>query len=92
MSITFEWDEQGFNRGIEEWANEAVRSIAAETQLRLDAIFGAQKGRPVEDVVPALRATMTEMGLTISDDELRGYAEAISTGQGIVLVPEDVTL
>lgn len=92
MSIKFEWDEQGFKREMEQWANEAVRNIVAEAQPKLDAVFNAHQGHAVDEVTPPLRATFTEMGWTMTEDELRTYAEAISGGQRIVLRPEDVDL
>lgn len=87
MSIRFEWNEQGFTREIERVANEAVRNIAAQAQPKLDAVFNAHQGQPVEEVIPPLRATFTEMGWTMTEDELRAYAEAMSGRQRIVLRP-----
>ena len=92
MSMRFEWDERGFKRAMEKAANDAIRKIAAESQPKLDAVFNAHKGRPVEEVIPPLRATVTEMGWTMTEDELRDYAEAISGEQRIVLRPENVNL
>lgn len=88
MSVRFEWDEQGLKRV----ANEAVRNIAAQAQPKLDAVFNTHQGQPVEAVISPLRATFTEMSWTMTEDELRVYAEAISGGQRIVLRPADASL
>jgi lauroyl/myristoyl acyltransferase len=91
MPSSFTFDERGFKRQIEKLANEAVRNIAAQAQPKLDAVFNAHQGQPVNEVIPPLRATFTEMGWTMTEDELRAYAEAISGGQRIVLSPDPVT-
>lgn len=92
MPSSFKWDERALRRTVEKAANEAIRNIAAEAQPKLDAVFNAHQGQPVDEVIPPLRATFTEMGWTMTEDELRAYAEAISGGRRIVLTPENVNL
>jgi L-lactate utilization protein LutC len=82
MSIRFEWDEQGLKRAMEQWATEAIRSVVADAQPKLDAVFDAHQRQLVEEVIPPLRETMTEMDWTFTDEELRAYAEAISGANG----------
>lgn len=91
MPSNFKFDERALKRTVERMANEAVRSLTAEGQPKLDAVFNAHQGQPVDEVIPPLRATFTEMGWTMDEDELRTYAEAISGGQRIVLRPQDAS-
>lgn len=92
MPSNFKWDERALRRTVEKAANEAVRNMTAEAQPKLDAVFNAHQGQPVDEVIPPLRAAFTEMGWTMDEDDLRTYAEAISGGQRIVLRPQDASL
>lgn len=85
MKFEVKWDERGFKRVVEKAANDGVERLARKNQKVLDDVWRVTKGEPVESVLSKLRPALRRAGWTLSEQELRRYAEAISGGRRIVL-------
>jgi hypothetical protein len=59
---------------------DTANPCAAPYQRAFHALAWEQRGRPVEAIVPLLRAAASRVMLEFSEAELRDQAEAIRTG------------
>ncbi|MGV9226386.1 hypothetical protein ACWDPF_27380 [Streptomyces albogriseolus] len=73
--------ERAVAKQIEKKIAPQVRQSRREQMAaELNAMVPKFKGRPVEDVKPAVVERMASIGVTITDPELTQYAEEIAEG------------
>lgn len=92
MTFKFDFDERAFNKLVEDAANDVVQESAQDMQRVLDGVYGTHAGRPVEDVLTALRTAARSAGWKFTEAELLPYAEAISERTRIVVQAGPVNL
>ena len=84
---SFKFDDRGFRKAIDKVANDAVREAAKDAQRVFDRVHRSHAGKPVEQVMPALRSAARSADWKFTDTDLRSYAEAISQGTRIIVKP-----
>lgn len=74
-----------FDQGdIDRIARDAVADVGREFQSEMDALAGTHGGQPVEQVKPALRASLRRIDIEADEDEIADWSQAISDGDRIV--------
>jgi hypothetical protein len=76
MSFKFSFDERALKREIERQAQPAIDKIARDMTREMDAL----RGRPVEEIKPALKRLFARDGGSITEPELSEYAETLAGG------------
>jgi hypothetical protein len=84
---SFRFDDHKFRKAIDKVAKDAVREVAKDAQRVFDRVHRSHAGKPVEQVMPALRSAARSADWKFTDAELRSYAEAISQGTRIIVKP-----
>jgi hypothetical protein len=81
------FDPKEFNRKLEravrDTANKAVGGIAGGLQQALDQVYAAREGKSVEQLQAALSANVRRRHLTLPDENLKAYAQAIAEGRRV---------
>ncbi|WP_334142635.1 hypothetical protein [Rhabdothermincola sp.] len=89
MGSNFSFDK----RALEKLANDTMRDVARKAQPHFDRLYREHSGKPVAEVEPHVREVFRGLGWKAdSPSEIRGYAEAVSRGERIVLKPERLRL
>jgi hypothetical protein len=89
MSIKFDFDAEKFSRELQrkakDLANKAMDDTGRGLQVACDRVAATHIGRPVEEVVAALRQEVSRAAIpiTIQERNIRAYAEAIASGRGV---------
>jgi hypothetical protein len=83
MSIQIDWDEGALHMALQAAAADGVERIGREVQALFDEVYAAHARGERGAVRRALAEGAVEAGLTFSDEQLDGYAEAIAEGRRI---------
>jgi hypothetical protein len=81
------FDDRQFRKAIDNLKKDAVREVAKDAQRVFERVHRSHGGKPVEQVMPALRSAARSADWKFTDAELRSYAEAISQGTRIIVKP-----
>jgi hypothetical protein len=84
---SFKFDDRDFRKAIDKVKKDAVREVTKDAQRVFDRVHRSHAGKPVEQVMPALRSAARSADWKFTDAELRSYAEAISQGRRIIAKP-----
>jgi len=84
--VNFEFNSEGFRRGMDEALSGALRDMAERIQVVLDSVLGESSGMALELVRELLvNKWEAEFGTTVSDPELGAYAAQIAAGNRIIV-------
>ncbi len=84
--------ERDLKQAMEKAANSGMQEAARKTQRLLDGVANRCAGQTEDQVLQVLRTETRRAGWKATDGELRGYAEAISQGNRIVVRADQVRL
>jgi hypothetical protein len=84
-NVKFQFDRRGLEKAVQAAARKAVEDKAEEMERTLDAVFRSHAGKPVDQVMPRLRAAARSAGWKFTAADLRVYADAISQGKRIAV-------
>ena len=84
--------ERDLKKAMEKAANDGVQEAARKSQRLLDGVAARCAGQTEDQVLEVLRTETRRAGWKATDGELRGYAQAISQGNRIVVRADRVRL
>jgi len=76
---------RNLERQVKKMANDAIETFGHGLQAACDEVFAAREGKSADQIFAELRSNLDRRNLpvTLDDEKVRGYAEAIAAGHAI---------
>lgn len=87
--MRFKFDSSSFRRDlereVEKIANVGIQDLGHQLQRGVDRVYQSSSGRPVEEIMAELHKLLHGMDWKFNDADIRPWAEAISSGERVVI-------